>query len=484
MAILPVLSSASTLWITLRSLGLALGVAVLAVAIALPVAWLSHATDLPGRRAFRWLAVLPLAVPSYISSFVVVALLGTSGPLRGAAASLGLQLPDVYGSFGVVLSLLFMFPLALLPLQAVLEQIDARQWEAARGFGSRPWAAFRRVLWPQLRAPAANGGLLVALYVLSDFGAVSLLRYPTLSYVIYLRYQSPFGRTESIGYALILVVLVGLLFALHRWAAGKATPPSRASAPRPWPTLHLGRWRWPSTVWMSLVVALGVLLPVGVTTGWLIRGKLLGAPTFSIAGATAWTFGLGLAAALLITLVSILPALLARSGSARVARMIRLASHSGYALPGIVVALALVFFATRVALPLYQTLPMLLVAYAIRFLPLAIQNVDAGLERQSTRLDDAARSLGRKPWQVWAQVTLPAAGPSIIAAAMAVFLATIKELPATLLLAPLNTHTLATRIWGWTAEAYFAAAAAPSLVLVGLAFALLVLRPDSRRSSS
>jgi len=483
-AIAPVLAASSTLPIALRSLGLAVGVAALAVAISLPLAWLTHATNLPGRAAFRWLVVLPLAIPSYISGFVVVALLGPSGSLRGLASSLGIGLPDVYGTFGVVIALLFMFPLALLPLQAALEDLDASQWEAARGLGLSPWLAFRRVIWPQLRMPAANGGLLVALYVLSDFGAVSLLRYPTLSYVIYLRYENPFGRSESIGYALLLMLLVGILFGLHRWLAGRSSIPSRASTRRPWPSIPLGPWRWPAALVAGSVVGLGVLLPIASTLGWWLRGVAAGAPTFPVAKEAVWTLGLGLAAALIITSLAILPGLLTRAGSRRVSQLLRVASHSGYALPGIVVALALVFFATRVALPLYQTLPMLLIAYGVRFLPLAIQNVDAGLERQSRRLDDAARSLGRTQWRVWLEVTLPAAAPAIFAAGLTVFVSTIKELPATLLLAPLNTNTLATRIWGWTSEAYFTAAAAPALILVVLAFALLVVRPDRRRRTS
>src|SRR5690606_12478940 len=263
--------------ITMRTLVLAVAVALGCVAIALPTAWLTHATDLPGRRLFRGLTVLPLAIPSYVSGYVVVALLGPSGPLRAALGAAGVTLPSVEGPFGIGIALSFLYPLVLLPLQAALEGADPRQYEAARSLGRSPARAFVEVVLPQLRGAMAGGGLLVALYVVGDFGAVSLLRYPTLSYVIYLRYRSPFGRDDAVGFALLLAAVVLVLLVLHRLVEGASRARESRAMGRAWPVVSLGAWRWPALLWCSLVSLFGVVVPLGTLVYWIVRGSLAGA---------------------------------------------------------------------------------------------------------------------------------------------------------------------------------------------------------------
>lgn len=466
--------------ITVRTLALALAVAVGCVALALPTAWLTHATDLPGRRLFRGLTVLPLAIPSYVSGYVVVALLGPSGPLRAAFASVGVSLPSVEGPFGIGIALSFLFPLVLLPLQAALEGVDPRHYEAARSLGRSPARAFVEVILPQLRRAMAGGGLLVALYVVGDFGAVSLLRYPTLSYVIYLRYRSPFGRDDAVGFALLLAAVVLVLLVIHRLVDGGARARADRAMSRPWPVVSLGRWRAPALLWCALLVGFGVLVPLGTLGYWIVRGALAGASLSFPASELLTTVGLGVMATLIITGLSIFPALLLRSGPPLLGRVVQGATAAGYALPGIVVALALVFFAIRLVEPLYQTFTLLVLAYTVRFLPLASQSVSAAVLAQSRRLDEAARSLGTPASAVARRVTVPAARPALVAGALAVFIAVVKELPVTLLLSPLDTQTLATRVFSQTSEAYFAAAAIPALLLVGASTLALAARPDVR----
>jgi len=466
--------------ITMRTLVLAVAVALGCVAIALPTAWLTHATDLPGRRLFRGLTVLPLAIPSYVSGYVVVALLGPSGPLRAALGAAGVTLPSVEGPFGIGIALSFLYPLVLLPLQAALEGADPRQYEAARSLGRSPARAFVEVVLPQLRGAMAGGGLLVALYVVGDFGAVSLLRYPTLSYVIYLRYRSPFGRDDAVGFALLLAAVVLVLLVLHRLVEGASRARESRAMGRAWPVVSLGAWRWPALLWCSLVSLFGVVVPLGTLVYWIVRGSLAGAALSFPTRELLTTVGLGAVATLVITGLAIFPALLLRSGPRALGRVVQGATAAGYAMPGIVVALALVFFAIRLAEPLYQTFTLLVMAYSVRFLPLASQNVSAAVLAQSRRLDEAARSLGTPARAVARRVTVPAARPALVAGALAVFIAVVKELPVTLLLSPLDTQTLATRVFSQTSEAYFAAAAIPALLLVGASTLALVARPAVR----
>jgi iron(III) transport system permease protein len=480
-----VLVRADTLWVLLRSLALATGVATLCVALSVPLAWLTHATDLPGRRFFRGALNLPLAVPSYVSGFVVAVVFGPRGWLQQALAPLGVdRLPDVYGAPGAVLALLFTFPFALLPMQAALARTPPTLWEAARSLGLSPWRSFVRVILPAMRPAMAGGGLLVSLYVLSDFGAVSLMRFRSLSYVIYLRYQSLFDRGQAVYLALVLAVLAVLVLAVQRRLEGRSRPAVgvRGGA-RPWPRVALGRWRWPAFALCAIVAAWGVGLPLTVVTLWLLPslGGAHGVIVGDLGVETLATASAGVVAAGLIVLLAFVPALLLRFGNPRAARLVTASSHVGYALPGIVVALSLVYLSMQLAPFAYQTHGLLLFAYVVLFLPLALGSLRDGIEGQDPRLYEAARSLGCTPRAALWRVVIPGTRPAVWAGLLVVFMAVVKELPATLLLGPLGFRTLATRIWSLTEDGFFAAAAPAVAVLLLLAGAALLLRPDVAR---
>ena len=477
-----VLRRPSTLQVVWRSLWLAAVVGGFAVAVSLPLAWLVHATDLPGRAVWRTLLVLPLAIPSYVTGFVVVGLFDASGPATRVLTQLGLAGFDPWSSGGALLALSFLYPLALLPAQAALQRVGPAQWEAARSLGATPSRAFLTVVLPQLRAALAGGFIVVALYVLSDFGAVSLLRVETLSYGVYQRYRVPTGRMDAVGYALLLAALAVALVLLWQLMRGRIHAGSaRDAVARPWPVVPLGRWRWPALAFCLVLTAWSLVLPVAVVVFWLVRGLRQGQALDGVVAETAATLVYSGVAALLAVALALVPALLARHGSPRLTRAVRMGAHAGYALPGIVVALALVFFATRWAGALYQTAAMLLFAYLLRFLPLAMQAVTDGVEGTSPRLVEAARCAGCSPQIAWLRVLAPAVLPALLAGFAVVFLSTIKELPATLLLRPLGVETLATRIWSLTSDAWFARAALPVLVMLVLAVGLMLLHPAIRR---
>lgn len=460
-------------------------VAAVSLAVAVPLAWLTHATDLPGRRFFRIALNLPLAVPSYVSAFMVVALFGPRGWLQQAlGATFGVErLPDVYGFPGAAMALVFVYPYALIPLQAALARTDPRLWEASRSLGHGPWRTFVAVILPSLRAPLAGGALLICLYVLSDFGAVSLLRYESLSYLVYVRHKSLFDKQEAVFLAVLLALVALGAIALQRLVAGRgARAAAHGGSARPWPVVRLGRWRWPAFALCALVVGYGVVLPVATVMVWLVRGLLHGNEAIGHLGRESLTtLWLGALAGVVTVAVAVAPALLGRFGRRGVWRVVHAASHAGYALPGIVVALSLVFFAVRVAEPFYQTTSLLVFAYVVRFLPLAVGTLGEGLAAQSPRIYEAARGLGRTPLAAWYQVVLPMSVPALWAGFLAVMLSVVRELPATLLLSPLDFATLATRIWALTEEAFFTAAAPPVLILLLIAAGALLVRPDAEQ---
>ena len=464
------LSAGSTLRLTLNSAALAAATTVLATAIALPLAWLTTRTDLPGRRLITVLAALPLAVPSYIAAMVVISAFGPRGLLQDALAPLGVtRLPSIYGFAGATVVLaLFTYPYLLLTLRPALAGLDPRLEELSRGFGYGRWTTFRRAVLPQLRPALTAGGLLVALYAISDFGAVSLLRYDSLTRALFVRYESGF---DFGGAAALALVLMGLAFAVvtfEVWTRGQRRYHSARGAAGRAALVPLGRWRWPALAFVAALLTLTLAVPAGVLGYWLVRGLAAGEAMRGLGGAVADSLtAAGLAAAVAAAAALPVAVLATRHRDFALTRPLELLSHAGFALPGLVVALALVFAALRSGW-LYQSLTLLVLAYVVLFLPQALGATRAALLQVSPSMEEAARGLGRRPWQVLGTITLPLASRGVVAGAALVFLTTMKELPATLILSPIGFEPLAVRVWTASSEAFFAQAALPALILIAL----------------
>ena len=468
-----------TLRLLLNTIALAVSVTVASALIALPCAWLTERSDLPGARWWRAITVVPLAVPSYVAGLAVIAALGPNGSLQQLLAPLGVDaLPELYGFAGAWLVLtLFSYPYMLLVLRAGLRDLDPALEEASRSLGKSGWQTFLRVTLPQLRVPLAAGALLVALYVISDFGAVSMMRFDTFTRAIYVRFGTTFDRSSLAVLSLVLVGLVVLVLAVeasqrrrgeryHRLGAGAARSPRIA---------RLRRRRWTALGFLTALTTVALVIPLGVLLHWLARGisqgesfSGLGPAALRSVEASALAGAVAVAAALPIAIVVV-----RRPGW--LAGLIDRASYAGYALPGVVVAFAMIFFSLRVAPGLYQTLVVLIFTYAVLFLPQAIGSLRSALVRVPPSLEEASRSLGRNPRQTLLAVTLPLILPGLISGFALVFLTTMKELPATLLLAPTGFDTLATRVWADQNDVYLARAAAAGLLLVVCAAAPMPL---------
>ena len=461
------------------------GVLVVAVtastlALGVALAFLVVRTDLPGRALWATAAALPLVIPSYVAALVLLAAFGPRGLLQRLLEPLGVErVPEIYGFPGAWLALtLSTYPFVFLLAASALRSLDPALEDAARGLGRSPFQAFRLVTLPVLRPSLGAGALLVALYTLSDFGAVSLMQYDSLTRAIFLQYRSLFDRTPAAVLALVLVALTGLVLALELRMRGRAlarygrTGTGAARRPR---VIPLGRWRWPALGFCSFAVGLALAVPLAVLGYWAVRA-------FSRAEPVDWSWqpvlasvGVSLVAAA-VTVAATLPVAIL---SVRYPRHWTLAlerlSYAGNALPGIVIALALVFFAANYATPVYQTTVLLVFAYVVRFFPQALAGSHSALVRVSPRLEEAARGLGRTPASVFARVTAPLLAPGLLAGAALVFLSTMKELPATLLLRPIGFETLATEIWKYTSVAAYSRAALPALVLIAVSAPIVYL---------
>jgi iron(III) transport system permease protein len=466
-----------TLWrsrtaeLVLRSLGLTLSVTAAAIAIAVPLAWLTLRTDLPGRRFWTVAAALPLVVPSYIGAYAFLSALGPVGLVQDLLEPLGVErLPSIVGFPGAWLTLtLFTYPFVLLPVRAALRRLDPQLEEAALGMGRTPANVFRTVVLPQLVPAIGAGALLVALYVLSDFGAVSIMRFESFTTSIYTLYRASFDRIGAAALASLLAALMLVILWLEarsrRSEALYRSAPGVARAPR---LVALGRWRWPAIGFCGLVATFSLAVPVAVLVYWSLQsvaGDVDWGETVAAAGNSLLASGLAAAAA---AVCAVPVAVLAVRFPGRLSAVVERLSYTGHALPGIVVALALVFFGTRVAGELYQTLAMLVFAFVVLFLPLAVGVTRATLLQVSPRVEEAARSLGRGPFAVLRTVTVPLISSGALAGAALVFLTAVKELPATLILAPIGFETLATEIWKATSVGFFERGAVPSLALLAI----------------
>jgi len=458
-----------TVSLIMRSLGLAAAVTTAAIAIAVPLAWLTVRSDLPGRRIWATLLTLPLVIPSYIGAYLFVSALGPRGALAGL---LGVeQLPSIYGFTGAFLVLtLFTYPLVLIPLRGALQRMDPSLEEAARVMGRSPREVFRSVVLPQLAPAIGAGGVLVALYALSDFGAVSIMRFNSFTRDIYIAYESGFGRTEAAALGMVLVIVMLVLFGVYaRVRAARALHRVTPGVQRPAQPVRLGAWRWPALALCGTVATIALVLPVGVLLYWATKQISSGLELGALATNSWHSLLAAAAAALAASLGAIVVALLSVRYPSIVTRIVERVGYAGYALPGIVVALALVFFTTRVALPLYQTLAVLVFALAIHYLPLAVSPIGASLMQVPPRLEEAARGLGRSPMAVLRTITTPLVASGVLGGAALVFLHALKELPATLLLAPIGFDTLATDVWHQTSFGFYEASAIPALLLLLIA---------------
>lgn len=461
----------SLVWNTLR---LAATVSAAAVLIGVGSAWILERTDVRARRFLGVAAALPLAVPSYIGALALLSAFGPGGDF--------VVIPGLVGFWGAAAVLtLSTYPYVFLVSRAALSSSLPALEDAATTLGLPRARRFLRAQLPQLRPAVSASALLCALYVVSDFGAVTILRYPTLTRGIFLEYRSSFDRSAAAVMSVVLVLFTIGLIAAERAGRGR-TAPARHSSVGQHRVVVLGRWRPVATAAVAVPALLGAGIPVAIAIGWLQGGSRRSAGGDVLATAAATSAGLSLTAAVVAVVLCLPVAIVAVRRSGWLVRIIETGALAGYALPGLVVALSLVFLATRAAPFAYQTLGLVVAAYVVRFMPEALASARPSLASVDTFLADASRTLGGSRWTTARRVTWPIVRGGLFAGGALVFLTSMKELPATLLLRPAGVDTLAVRVWTGASEGFYAQAAPAALLL--LAVSALALFPTWRVGAS
>jgi len=449
------------------------------VLIGVPLAYLTVRTNLPFRRFWTIVVSLPLVIPSYVGAFAFVSAFGPQGSFQRLLAPLGVEkIPEIYGLEGSILILtLYTYPYVYITARASLKSMDTTLIDAARTLEHDRWETFKRVTLPQIRPAVAAGALLSGLYVLADFGTPSIMRYDVFTRVIFVEFGT-FGRDTATLLSLQLVAVT--LFIL--WLEARVRGEERTTAGgRSRGVVSLGKWRYLAMGFAALVAGLALVVPVVILLSWL--GTASTAVNQSLA--FQWSYVTNsvvvAAAAAAVAVVAGLPvAYLSARYDGLLPTAFERVSYIGYAVPGVVLGLALVFFGSQYATPIYQTLYLLVFAYVIRFLPQSVGSLRASFLSVDPALPEAARTLGRTSVGAFRYVTLPLVAPGLFGGAALVFLTTMKELPATLLLRPSGFTTLVTHIWTAYESGYFGQAAVPALVLLfvsGLSM-LVILRQE------
>ncbi len=453
-------------WTTL-SLAMLVGLGSLLLGVS--CAWLLARRDFPGRRIAVWLLVLPLAIPTYVFAHIYTELFEPEGWLGQAWLAVfgdAVAIPNIYSVGGATLVLtLAGFSYVFLLVRSSLLHSSQTLEEAARLHGATPAEVFRRINLPLLRPAIAAGLAVVVLHVLSDFGAVSMLRVQTFTLSIYLQMSGRFDFQSAGGLSLVLVLLSMTFLVVERYFRRRQRYYSTAGRPvslRPATRLEVVYiWFW---LGLILLFALGFPLAWMLSWSWqAVQDGLLGPVFWGYASNSLLVSGL----AATLALAAALPVALFH------ARRHSLLSHGfmqfssvGFVLPGPVIALGFLTFALTFAGPLYGGLALLVIALAFRFLPLSLQSQEAALQQLTPAIEQAGRTLGATPLENFRRVVMPMMRGGMATAWVLVFIETLKELPATLLLRPTGFDTLPVRIWIEASEEMVELAAPAALMLV------------------
>lgn len=460
-----------------RLLELFVSTAVLAVAVTatttllgVGTAWLTTRTDLSGRRMWSTLVTLPLVIPSYVGALAMLGTSGNSGLMTEALRAVGLPGFPVFSGFWAAWGALSLWNFSFVHLLVVpaIRRMDPALEEAARGLGASRLVTLRTIVLPQLRPALVGGALLVGLYVLSDFGAVSLLRYETFTRAIYAQFRGRLDMAPALFLSGVLVMVALVLVWIEQRSRGRAVLAARRPTRQPEVIQLRGVARLASYGFLTAIVVGALVLPLLTLSWWTFRGVSLGNSVDSVLPELVGSASVSALAAAATVLAAVPLAILTVRYAGRGPRLLESVTWSTYSLPHLAVGLGFLVLALRFVPALYQTIPLLVIAYVAMFLPQALIASQVGLRQIGTNIEEASRGLGMGSLATLRKVTLPLLWPSLLAGGALVFLTVMKELPATLLLRPTGFETLAVTIWSASSELFYTEASVAALVLIAI----------------
>jgi iron(III) transport system permease protein len=442
-----VLFRARSAQLLINTLALPLIVTPLAAVIGTAAAWYTECTRLPGRRIWTVLLVLPVAMPDFIVGYAWHTIDPTASPL-GAA---------------VLVMTLSSYPLVYLPVAAALRRSDPALEEASRSLGLSSTRTFFRVVLPALRPAILGGCLIIALVLVSEYGAFEIVRFQTFTTEVFTEFQVNPGAAGALSLPLILI---GVLLVTGESLVSVPRASGRTGMHRR-TLVELHRGAIGVTAAFTALVALAVVVPVATLVFWLQSSQHTTLPAQStVLQATLTTCEYCAGGAILAVVLALPIAFLSARRSRGLPAVIERSTYLTLALPGVVIALSLIFISLRIAFGIYETSWLVMIGYAVLTFPLALSCMKSSIRQAPEQLTAIGRSLGRSAPYVFLRVTLPLIAPGIVAGFCLVFLTASTELTATLVLQPPDAMTLTTQFWAFQSESAFGAAAPYGLVII------------------
>ena len=454
-----------------NTLSLAIGVGLFTFLLGVSIAWLVTRYQFWGCGFWKWAFILPLAIPSYVLAYVYTFLLDTGGPVEQVWQSMAGPDSRIFSPYSfsgaLVVLTLNTFPFVYLLARAALQHLNVSFEEAARATGTSQWRIIFHVSLPLLRPALAAGLFLVILYVVSDFGAVSLLRFQTFTYAVYQQITGRFDYSAASALSLLLVVFALIFLIGERWFRRRSrfyqtTGRVRRSVPVPCRFAQTTA----ITLYFSLIFCGAFALPTFLLAHWTIAAwgnGQISAAFFEYAWNSILLSG---SAATLALVIGTPLAYLAWRRPTMLNLFCIQGAYTGYVLPGPVAALALLIIFSQTIPFLYGTILVLIIAYLIHFLPAGLQPIESTFQQITPNFEEAAKSLGVSGLQSFWRITLPLVRGGFLVAWILMFIQSMKELPATLLLRPVGFDTLAVRIWLEASEELYQLAAPPALLII------------------
>lgn len=467
---------------------LAIGVAIIDLVLGVSLAWIITRYRFPGSAVWDWLILLPLAIPSYVLAYTYTYLLQRHGPLEQVWQTIAGPDAQIFSPFSFAGAVLVMslntFPFVYLLARSALKNFNVSFEEAARAMGASRLSTFFRVSLPMIRPSLIAGLFLAILYVVSDFGAVSMLRFQTFTYAIYQQMTGRFDNTAAACLSLLLVGSTFLFLLGERWFRQRSrfyqtTSRFRKPIPQVCSPLQTACF----SGYLVFIVAAAFGLPVVLLVQWTLAALAAGDISSMFFGYLWNSLSLAAITATLAIFFGIPLAYLACRKQTWASLLCIQGAYSGYVLPGPVAALAVLVLVSQLIPELYGTAIVLLIAYFVHFLPVALQGMESTIHQLTPNLEEASRSLGAGSFRTFHTITFPLVREGFLSAWILVFIQCMKELPATLLLRPVGFDTLAIRIWLEASEELYQLAAPPALLIVIITVPVVLLLMEKGKKS-
>tara|TARA_B100001996_G_scaffold190651_2_gene145785 strand:+ start:1481 stop:3103 length:1623 start_codon:yes stop_codon:yes gene_type:complete len=486
---LKVLFSEQTLSPLIRTINLTIVVTLSAAILGTGLAWLTIRTDLPSRRILKIILPLPLVFPTFVGAAAFIRTLNPGGLANNLVEKIGIEKTlELHGLFGAWLVLtLFTYPYVFLPVAARLKNLASSLEESARLLGDSSWSTFRKIILPQIASSLLAGSLLVFLYTISDFGAVQLMRYDTLTRAIWTTRLN--NQPVSFALAVILLTFAALAVIIETLISRRFRKPDTSTQAET-VLISLGKWKPIAITASWLVVFLALITPTIALGDWAADGLLRefrgGRPLFidfeDIIEPTINTAWISMLTALIAAAIVLPVSYLVARYKSSIGNTANAIMTSTFAMPGLLIALSMFFWTLKnswAAEHLRGTIFILIFAYLVRFSAQALGPARASVASIPPSLEDASQVLGASKIKRFFTIDIPVVAPGLLAGSGLVLLSTMKELPITLLVAPFEFPTLTTKIFQSFEDAFVAEGGLLALILVLLSAVLtwvLVIR--------